>query len=48
MYGRKVWGIRRSTFLIDEQGRLVHVFDKVSPAEHSREVLAALDEISAG
>src|SRR5437868_7052793 len=29
MYGRKVWGIRRSTFLIDEQGRLVRVFDKV-------------------
>ena len=47
MYGRKMWGIRRSTFIIDEQGRVSRVFPKVSPAEHSREVLAALDEISA-
>ena len=43
MYGRKMWGIRRSTFIIDEQGRISRVFAKVSPAEHSREVLAALD-----
>jgi thioredoxin-dependent peroxiredoxin len=43
MYGRKMWGIRRSTFIIDERGRIRHVFAKVSPAEHSREVLAALD-----
>jgi peroxiredoxin Q/BCP len=45
MYGRKVWGIKRSTFLIDERGRIARVFDKVSPAEHSREVLQALDEL---
>jgi len=45
MYGRKVWGIKRSTFLIDERGRIARVFDKVSPAEHSREVLQALDEM---
>lgn len=45
MYGRKMWGIRRSTFIIDERGRIARVFDKVSPAEHSREVLDALDEI---
>lgn len=45
MYGRKVWGIKRSTFLIDERGRIFRVFDKVSPAEHSREVLQALDEM---
>ena len=46
MYGRKMWGIKRSTFIIDERGRIFHVFDKVSPAEHSREVLRALDEMS--
>jgi peroxiredoxin Q/BCP len=45
MYGRKVWGIKRATFLIDEQGRIARVFAKVSPAEHSREVLQALDEM---
>ena len=45
MYGRKMWGIRRSTFIIDEKGRIARVFDKVSPAEHSREVLDALDRM---
>lgn len=46
MYGRKVWGIKRKTFIIDEQGRIACVFDKVSPAEHSREVIAALDGLA--
>ena len=44
MYGRKVWGIRRSTFVIDEQGRISRVFDKVKPDRHTREVLDALDQ----
>jgi peroxiredoxin Q/BCP len=47
MYGRKVWGIKRTTFIIDEQGRIAHIFNKVSPAEHSREVLDALDNLKA-
>ena len=46
MYGRKLWGVRRSTFIIDEGGRIARVFPKVSPAEHSREVLAALDALT--
>ena len=45
MYGRKVWGIRRSTFIIDEEGRISRVFDKVKPDRHSREVLDALDRL---
>src|SRR3954465_4777322 len=45
MYGRKVWGIKRSTFIIDEQGRVAHVFNKVSPAEPSRDVLDVLDSL---
>jgi thioredoxin-dependent peroxiredoxin len=45
MYGRKMWGIKRATFIIDGQGRISHVFDKVSPADHSREVLDALDNL---
>src|ERR1700742_4223557 len=48
MYGRKIFGVKRSTFLIDEKGRISHVFEKVSPKEHSREVLEALDESTAG
>lgn len=45
MYGRKMWGIRRSTFIIDERGRVAQVFDKVKPDRHTREVLAALDKL---
>ena len=35
----------RNTFLIDPQGKLVRVFEKVKPAGHSDEVLAALAEL---
>jgi thioredoxin-dependent peroxiredoxin len=45
MYGRKMWGIRRSTFIIDEEGRVAEVFDKVKPDRHTREVLDALDKL---
>ncbi len=45
MYGRKYWGIKRITFIIDEKGRIARVFEKVSPATHSREVLDALDDM---
>jgi peroxiredoxin Q/BCP len=42
MYGRKYQGILRSTFVIDEQGRLTKVFLKVRPKGHAAEVLAAI------
>jgi peroxiredoxin Q/BCP len=42
MYGRTYEGILRSTFLIDEEGRIFKVFPKVKPAQHSQEVLEAL------
>lgn len=40
--GREYMGVLRTTFLINAEGRIVHVFEKVKPAEHSDEVLAAL------
>jgi peroxiredoxin Q/BCP len=40
--GRDYEGILRTTFLIDEQGRIARVFENVKPAQHSAEVLAAL------
>jgi peroxiredoxin Q/BCP len=43
MYGRKYMGILRSTFVIDEQGRIAKVFEKVKPEGHAAEVLAALE-----
>jgi thioredoxin-dependent peroxiredoxin len=41
-YGREYMGVLRTTFLIDETGMIVQVFENVKPAGHSAEVLAAL------
>jgi len=41
MMGREYYGVKRTTFLIDEQGKVIHVFEGVKPAEHSAEVLSA-------
>ncbi|HEX7973553.1 MAG TPA: thioredoxin-dependent thiol peroxidase [Anaerolineales bacterium] len=40
--GHTSLGVLRTTFLIDPQGRIVKVFEKVKPAEHSAEILEAL------
>lgn len=41
-YGdRKYMGVARKTFLIDEQGRIKKVFDKVNVEAHADEVMAA-------
>jgi len=41
--GREYMGVLRTTYLIDADGQIVRVFEKVRPAEHSGEVLAALE-----
>jgi len=40
--GREYDGVFRTTFLIDANGMIVRVFENVSPANHSQEVLSAL------
>ena len=45
MYGKKVMGIERTTFLIDPQGRVAHVFFKVKAEGHAEEVLAVLKTV---
>ena len=42
MYGKKVRGIERSTFLIDGSGTLAHEWRKVKVEGHAAEVLAAV------
>jgi peroxiredoxin Q/BCP len=42
MYGRKYWGNERTTFVIDGDGKISHVFPKVSPKTHDDVVLTAL------
>lgn len=48
MYGRKVWGIARTTFIIGPDGRIQHIFEKVKPDGHAEEVLAYLKDSSKG
>ncbi len=46
MYGKKVIGIERTTFLIGPDLRLLKVFPKVKPEGHAEEVLKAIREYS--
>ena len=45
MYGRKYQGILRSTFIIDETGKVARVFPRVKPRGHAAEVLEALGSL---
>ncbi len=42
MYGKTYWGNQRSTFLLDENGIVTRVWEKVTPADHAKEILEAL------
>lgn len=42
MYGRKFFGILRTTFIIDCSGRVLQVFERVKPKGHAGRVLEAL------
>ena len=46
MYGKKVRGIERSTFLIDSSGKLRQEWRKVKVDGHAEEVLAAVKELN--
>ena len=42
MYGKKYMGMQRSTFIINEEGIITHVFEKASPSENAIDILKAL------
>ena len=42
MYGKTFWGVERTTFIIDENGRVAQVFRRVKPEQHADQVLEAL------
>ena len=44
MYGKKYMGIERTTFVIDEQGKIAHIFPKVKVQQHYDEVIDALEQ----
>ena len=39
MYGKKFFGIKRTTFLIDKNGKISKVYGTVDTSNHSKEVL---------
>ena len=45
MYGRKYFGIERSTFLIDSNGNIARVWRKVRVAGHAEDVLKAAETL---
>ena len=47
LYGRKFMGIERTTLLIDLDGTVARVWNKVKVAGHAQEVLAAAEELAA-
>lgn len=42
MYGRTYMGIERTTFVIDEEGRIARIFPKVKVTGHAEQVLAQI------
>ena len=45
MYGRKYMGVERSTFVIDETGKIRKIFRKVKVADHNKEIMEVLKEL---
>ncbi|MCG8339851.1 MAG: thioredoxin-dependent thiol peroxidase [Cytophagales bacterium] len=39
MYGKKYWGTARTTFIIDEAGRVEKIIDKVKTKDHISQIL---------
>jgi len=48
MYGKKVMGVARTTFIIGPDGKIKHIFEKVKPEGHADQVLDWLKEAAKG
>ncbi len=44
MYGKTYMGVARTTFIVDKNGKVARVFEKVKPDGHDQEVLTWLNE----
>lgn len=42
MYGRKYMGVNRTTFIVDRDGKIARIFEKVKPENHAVEVAEAV------
>jgi peroxiredoxin Q/BCP len=43
LYGREYMGVLRKTFVIDENGIIIEVFEKVKTKEHTNQIITALN-----
>jgi len=48
MYGKKVRGVARTTFVIGPEGRIQHIFENVKADGHAEQVLAYLKDAAKG
>ena len=48
MYGKKVMGLERTTFIIGKDGVIKQIFAKVQVDGHTEAVLQALDDLKLG
>ncbi|QQS22768.1 thioredoxin-dependent thiol peroxidase [bacterium] len=46
MYGKKYMGTVRNSYLINPEGKIAKIYEKVKPAMHAEEVLADIKELS--
>ena len=44
MYGKEYYGITRSTFVIDENGKIQQIYHKVNPEEHIKEIMLEVNK----
>ena len=44
MYGKKVMGVVRTTYLIDEDGMIIKAFEKVKAADNPQNMLKEIEE----
>ena len=43
MYGKKYMGVLRKTFIIDETGKIVEIFEKVQTKDHTNQIIQTLN-----
>ncbi len=45
MYGKKYMGVARTTFIVDKNGKIAKIFEKVKPEGHNQQVIDALQAL---
>jgi peroxiredoxin Q/BCP len=48
MFGHAFWGVERTTFVIDPEGRVRRVFERVNPVGHAVDVADEVEELVRG